>query len=70
MENFGNEFVDENVNGGLDIWIDGELEWTYNWSTWDCQDFRNPGGFCTLSDLNRSGITMSLFGDPQDERIW
>ncbi|MEA2059757.1 MAG: CARDB domain-containing protein [Thermodesulfobacteriota bacterium] len=40
--------MDIGVDGGLYIWIDGNLEWTYNWSTWNCQEFRKPGGFCII----------------------
>lgn len=48
VENNGRQAIDENAQGGLYIWIDGELEWTYNWVTWSCQDFRKPGGSCVI----------------------
>ena len=48
VENKGSGPVEIGVDGGLYIWIDGTLEWTYNWSTWTCQQFRKPGGFCII----------------------
>ncbi len=48
VENNGDEAIDEYADGGLNIWIDGELKWTYSWSTWTCQDFRLPGEYCII----------------------
>ncbi|SLM33128.1 exported hypothetical protein [Desulfamplus magnetovallimortis] len=48
VTNQGEEAVDKELRGGLDIWIDGILSWTYSWSTWECQEFRMPNGNCVI----------------------
>lgn len=48
VENGGDHPIDPDLHGSLYIWIDGELEWTYSWSTWSCQNFRLPGKSCVI----------------------
>ena len=38
--NIGPTDIPDDVNGALNIWIDGTLEWTYSWNTLYSQDFR------------------------------
>ena len=52
VENGGDEAIDPDLAGSLYIWIDGSLEWTYSWFTWNCQAFRLPGGNCVIQPQN------------------
>lgn len=43
VKNLGPGDVPSDVDGGLNIWIDKKLEWTYSWNTLVSQDFRTAG---------------------------
>ena len=48
IANVGDADVEADASGSFNIWINDNLEWTYDWSTWTCQDFRTAGGACLV----------------------
>jgi hypothetical protein len=68
IANTGSTDISPNAVGSLNIWIDGELEWTYSWSTLTCQDFHKAGGMCVIQPQVLTGThTVRACMDSDDE---
>jgi hypothetical protein len=67
--NLGPGDVPDDIGGGLYIWIDGKLEWTYSWSTWSDQSFRTAGKTTTVEPQGLSDGTHVIKAcmDPNNE---
>ena len=65
--NSGEVDIAPDADGGLNIWIDGQLGWTYSWGTWACQDFRTAGQSCDIQPQRLSGShTVKACVDPNN----
>lgn len=69
VKNLGPGNVPSDVGGGLYIWIDGKLEWTYSWNTWASQDFRMAGMTSVIQPqvLSAGTHTIKACMDPNNE---
>ena len=69
VSNNGKGDLNADAEGGLDIWVNNNLEWTYSWSSWSCQSFRDSGGSCKIQPqllYGDNAVRACLSTPPED----